>query len=66
MPYILGILERSWRKDLTVKDGVDLAHDCIKAAMQRDVGSGNGIDIFTITKAGVQQVVSEVLITQAQ
>ena len=59
MPYILGLLERQFKKDLSVKEGVELARDCIKAAIERDPGSGNGIDVFTITKEGVKQVVSE-------
>jgi proteasome beta subunit len=59
MPYILGFLERQYRKDLTIKEGVELAKECIKASTQRDVGSGNGIDVFTITKDGIKQVVSE-------
>ena len=28
----------------------------IKSSMQRDVGSGYGIDIFTITKEGIKKV----------
>lgn len=64
MPYILGLLENRYNKNITVKEAVELAKDCIKASMQRDVGSGNGIDVFTITKDGVKQVVSEELIPQ--
>ena len=36
----------------------------IKAAIERDPASGNGIDVFTITKDGVKQVVSEEAIPQ--
>ena len=59
MPYILGLMERQYKKDITVKEGIELAKECIKSSTQRDVGSGNGIDVFTITKAGVQHVVSQ-------
>ena len=59
MPYILGFLERQYKKDLSIKEGVELAKECIKASTQRDVGSGNEIDVFTITKDGIKQVVSE-------
>ena len=59
MPYILGLLERQYKKDISVKEGVELAKECIKASTQRDVGSGNGIDIFTVTKDGVKHTVSE-------
>ncbi len=64
MPYILGLLERGYKKDLSVEEGIELGRECIKASMQRDTGSGNGIDIFSITKAGVKQVISEELIPQ--
>ena len=49
MPYILGLLEREYKKDLTVEEGVKLAIESIKASTQRDVGSGYGMDVFTIT-----------------
>jgi len=64
MPYILGLLERQYKKELTVKEGVELAKECIKSSTQRDVGSGNGIDVFTITKEGVKHVVAEQIIAE--
>jgi proteasome beta subunit len=59
MPYILGLLERQWRPDLTVKEAVELAVEAIKSSTQRDVGSGNGIDVFSVTKDGIKHVVSQ-------
>jgi len=56
MPYILGLLERSYRKDLSVEEGVALAVEAIKAASERDTASGCGIDVFTITKDGITHV----------
>ena len=64
MPYILGLLENEYSKDLTAQEGVELAKKCIKSSTQRDVGSGNGIDVFSITKSGIQHVVSEEIIPQ--
>lgn len=64
MPYILGLLERIYKKDMTVKEGIELAKECIKSSTQRDVGSGNGIDVFGITKSDIQHVVSEEIIPQ--
>lgn len=61
MPFILGLLERNWKKDLTVKQGVDLAVEALKSSTQRDVGSGHGIDVFTITKDGIKQVVNQTI-----
>ncbi len=48
-----GTLERSYKDGLTVSDGRDIAIRAIKAAAKRDVGSGEGIDIMTITENGM-------------
>jgi len=62
MPYILGLLERTYKKDITVKEGIELAKECLKSSTQRDVGSGNGIDVFTVTKEGIKHLVAEEII----
>jgi len=64
MPYIIGFLERSYKKDITVKEAVELAKECIKSSTQRDIGSGNGIDVFTITKDGLKHAVSEEIVAE--
>ncbi len=61
MPFILGLLERQYKKDITVKQGVELALEALKASTQRDIGSGNGMDIFTITKQGITQAVDQTI-----
>lgn len=64
MPYILGLLERQYKKDLTVKEAVELAKEALKSSTQRDSASGNGIDVFTITKDGLKHVVSEQIVAE--
>lgn len=64
MPYILGLLERLYKKDLAVKEGIELARECLKSSTQRDVGSGNGIDVFAITKEGIKHAVSEEIVAE--
>jgi len=59
MPYILGLLERQYKKNMSIEDGVKLAIEAIKSSTQRDTGSGHGIDVFTITKDGIKKVVSQ-------
>ena len=59
MPYILGLLERQYKKDISVKEGVELAKEALKSSTQRDVYSGYGIDIFTITKDKIKKVVEQ-------
>ena len=57
-----SVLDSSFKKDLTIEEGVTLAKKCVNAAMKRDPGSGEGIDIFTITKEGIKQVVKQKLV----
>ena len=59
MPFILGLLERQYKKNLSVKEGVELAMECLKSSTQRDSASGQGIDVFTITKEGIKQEVDK-------
>ncbi len=59
MPYVLGLLEREYKKGLSLKEGVELAKEALKASTQRDMGSGYGIDIFTISKDGIKKVVKQ-------
>lgn len=56
MPYILGFLERQYRKNLSIKEGVILAIESIKSSSERDTASGCGIDVFTITKDGINHI----------
>nr|HDO81518.1 archaeal proteasome endopeptidase complex subunit beta [Candidatus Bathyarchaeota archaeon] len=49
-----GILERAYKDGLTVEEGREIAIRAIKAAAKRDIGSGEGIDILTITNEGLK------------
>jgi len=64
MPYILGLLERQWKPDMSVKEALELAKECLKSSTQRDPASGNGIDVFSITKDGIKHEVAEDIIPQ--
>jgi proteasome beta subunit len=64
MPYILGLLERQYKENLTVKEGVELAVEAIKSSTQRDTGSGYGMDVFTITKEGINKVVEKEIVSE--
>ncbi len=64
MPYVLGLLERQYKKGIGIKEGVELAKEAIKSSTQRDVGSGYGIDVFTITKDGIKKVVEQEIISE--
>jgi proteasome beta subunit len=59
MTFVLGLLERQWKENMTIDQGVELAIESLKSSTQRDTASGNGIDIFTLTKDGIKHVVSQ-------
>jgi len=64
MPFVLGFLERNYKKDISVKEGVELAKESLKSSTQRDLASGYGIDIFTITKSGISKVVQQEILPE--
>lgn len=64
--FAFGVLETLYRKGLTVDEGVKLAAKAINAALQRDVNTGNGIDIVTITDKGLQWVVEKELLIKVE
>jgi proteasome beta subunit len=64
MSYVLGLLERQYKKDLTIKEGVELALEAIKSSTQRDMASGYGIDVFTITKQGIKKVIDQKILPE--
>ena len=59
MSFVLGLLERQYKEGLSVEEGVELAKEALKSSTQRDIGSGYGIDVFTITKSGISKVVEQ-------
>jgi proteasome beta subunit len=59
MPFVLGLLERQYKEDMTIEEATKLAIEAIKSSSQRDTGSGSGIDVFIITKDGINQVIEQ-------
>lgn len=64
MPFVLGLLEREYHKDIDTKKGVELVVEAIKSSTQRDTGSGFGIDVFTIKKDGIKQEVAQEIVPE--
>jgi proteasome beta subunit len=54
-----GVLETLYKEDITVKEAIELGKKAINAAVQRDIASGNGIDIVAITEKGAEKVVTQ-------
>ena len=59
-PYAYGVLETLFTKDLAVQQGIKVAVKALSAALQRDIATGDGIDVFTITEEGVKKVETKI------
>jgi proteasome beta subunit len=51
----LGVLESEYKEGLNVNRGKELALKTIKAAVARDIASGDGADILSITKEEITE-----------
>lgn len=51
----MGLLESEYKEDLTTEEAKKLATKAVKTAIARDIGSGGGLDLLTITKDGVKE-----------
>lgn len=63
---VFGVLETLYKNNLSVEEGMKLAVKCINAAIQRDIATGNGIDIVTVTKDGVKKVLTKEINTKIE
>ncbi|RWX73142.1 MAG: hypothetical protein Metus_1116 [Candidatus Methanosuratincola subterraneus] len=48
----IGIVESAYSPDMGVEAGKDLAIRAVRAAISRDVASGDGVDVLVISKQG--------------
>jgi len=53
--YAYGVLEDGYKEGMSIEEGVELAKKAVKASISRDIFSGNGIDLFVITKEGIEK-----------
>ncbi|MBW2996687.1 proteasome subunit beta [Candidatus Woesearchaeota archaeon] len=65
-PMVYGLLEANYKENISVKDGINLAIKGINSALQRDVASGNGIVVYTVTNKGVKKVLEKLLDTKLE
>ena len=47
-PIALGVLENNYREDLSIEEAKQLAISAVKAAVERDSWSGEGVDVVII------------------
>ena len=55
-PIALGILENGYKTGITVEEALPLVVRAVKAAMKRDVASGDSFDVAVITKEGYREL----------
>ncbi len=53
-PIAYGVLESTYNKDITNEEAKQIATKAVAAAMERDPGSGNGIDVLAIPNLVVE------------
>lgn len=52
--YALGVLESGWKENLSKEEAKELAKKAVLAAIQRDMGSGGGVDLYILTDKGIE------------
>lgn len=57
--FALGVLEAMYKKGMTVEEGTKVAVKAISAALQRDVNTGNGIDVMLVDSKGVRMILEK-------
>jgi proteasome beta subunit len=52
--YALGVLEQEYADELSIEEAKTVAARAIKSAVERDLASGNGINVAVVTDEGVE------------
>jgi proteasome beta subunit len=60
MVFALGVLETEYKENMDEEEAKELAKRAIMAAIKRDLGSGYGIEIWTLTKEGLKKELYEI------
>lgn len=53
------ILDSEYSKDMTTKEGVELAVKCIKASLNREPSVGDGFDVYVVKNGKVEEVLTK-------
>ncbi len=54
-PMAYGVLEQEYSENKTVEENIPLALKALSSAMERDIATGNGMDLVSITKEGFKE-----------
>jgi len=55
-PYAIAVLESALKKNPTVNEALPTIVKAVKTAMERDPGSGEGIDVMVICREGIREL----------
>ena len=58
-PVAYGLLEEEYQKDITVEEAKKIALRAVKAAIVRNIGTGDGINISIMDKDGFRLLTGE-------
>ena len=64
MIQVNPILDSEYTRGLSLQEGIKLALKCINASMKRDPATGDGIDVYTITKQGIKQEIAQEIVME--
>ncbi|MGI0079682.1 MAG: proteasome subunit beta, partial [Nitrososphaerales archaeon] len=56
-PIAYGVLESGFKEEITMDEAKTLASSAVRAAMERDPGSGNGIDVVSIPNSAAKEII---------
>lgn len=55
-PVAYGVLEENYRKDASVEEATKIAANAVRAAILRDTGTGDGIDVVVIGRNEYKEI----------
>ena len=58
------ILDSEYKQNLTLQEGIKLASKCINAAVKRDPATGEGLDIYIVTKEGIKKEIEQEIVSE--
>lgn len=64
MIQVNPILDSEYTKNLSLEDGIKLAIKCINTSMKRDPATGEGLDVYTVTKEGIKHELKQKIVSE--
>ncbi len=58
-PVAYGLLESKYEEGLSMEEGLPLAVEALSSALERDIATGDGIRVATLTEEGYEELSSE-------